>query len=299
LNIALFRFSIAKSSVKLSKNVITRINNMKSIQSNKENLVLGQKFENQAKNTERKEYPLNIQENNENKRNIIATNIKENNKNTNNNNENFFENVKNFFNTFFYYLPQDQGFKNSINSYTNISLFILSIILLLLFFKIMCIYLPKNDDLIKNSNINQTKIISPDNVSTKENKSNSISLKGRIKKIPNIINYNEMFINNNGIFEKKLEEKENMQANQTNLNIINKFFDNNSQFNAKSNDEESNKIKIEENKKRPLPRSRDDLLFFNELEENNQESNNNLIDYDLHFLKKEEKEEKEEKKGNC
>jgi len=49
-------------------------------------------------------------------------------------------------------------------------------------------------------------------------------------------------------------------------------------------------------KKRPLPRSRDDLLFFNELEENNQESNNNLIDYDLHFLKKEEKEEKEEKK---
>jgi len=247
------------------------------------------------KNTERKEYPLNIQENNENKRNIIATNIKENNKNTNNNNENFFENVKNFFNTFFYYLPQDQGFKNSINSYTNISLFILSIILLLLFFKIMCIYLPKNDDLIKNSNINQTKIISPDNVSTKENKSNSISLKGRIKKIPNIINYNEMFINNNGIFEK-LEEKENMQANQTNLNIINKFFDNNSQFNAKSNDEESNKIKIEENKKRPLPRSRDDLLFFNELEENNQESNNNLIDYDLHFLKKEEKEEKEEKK---
>jgi len=210
--------------------------------------------------------------------------------------------VKNYilflFDSFFYYLPQDRTIENTFNSYPIIKIasLTLSIILIILFIKIIYNSITK-DDQSPNSNISQPKkILNPDKITRNDNdnKKNLISLKGRVKKIPDNVNYNEMFSSANLDNSQNLDEKSILHPNQNNLNIINKFFDNNQQCNEQQSKEiESNKKSTEKNIKCPLPRNRNDLLFFNELDEKVQEKESN-IDYDLNFLKKEEPEGKTE-----
>jgi len=147
----------------------------------------------------------------------INNNIeKEKNKNkANDKDDNMITKVKNYilflFESFFYYLPQYRTIENTFNSYPiiNIASLTLSIILIILFIKLIYNSITK-DDQNPNSNISRTKILNPENIisSNNDKKKNSISLKGRVKKIPDIANYNEMFAsailgNSQNLDEKK------------------------------------------------------------------------------------------------
>ena len=89
---------------------------------------------------------------------------------------------------------------------------------------------------------------------------NTISLKGRIKKVSKNINYNELFTSIEDI--KPIDKKENLASNDNVLDLYTNLGFTENRNNNKLSDE--NRKPSANN---PLPRSKDDLLFFDECHE--------------------------------
>ena len=101
---------------------------------------------------------------------------------------------------------------------------------------------------------------------------NTISLKGRIKKVSKNINYNELFTSIEDI--KPIDKKENLASNDNVLDLYTNLGFTENRNNNKLSDE--NRKPSANN---PLPRSKDDLLFFDECHEKQE------IDDNFEFLK--------------
>jgi len=133
---------------------------------------------------------------------------------------------------------------------------------------------PQKDNVIKtDSNYNRTK---------------KLSLKGRVKKIPSTINYNELFLDTNK-YDEKISNigKDNNNSHNNNLDDFLSLVQKKEEYN-KMFEDHNKQTNI--NKRVPqstLPKSKQDLLFFDEPDNKfNFESNNHEIDYNLEFLKK-------------
>jgi hypothetical protein len=108
-------------------------------------------------------------------------------------------------------------------------------------------------------------------------------LKGRVKKIPSNVNYNELFLDTHKFDEKTLHKEVPNNNLDDFLNIVNKKEEIN-----KFTNQTDNKItttKKEQMRKESLPRTKEDLLFFDEQEIKYNTNNNNEIDFNLDFLK--------------
>lgn len=117
-----------------------------------------------------------------------------------------------------------------------------------------------------------------------EKSKGGISFKGRVKKVPRNINYSELFVNNE-ITSEKIEKQERKET----ANIID-LFENLKPF---QNEEalSTNNEPLQTSGMKALPRNRNDLLFFDDIQEKEE------IDDNLEFLKEMKKENiKEEPK---
>jgi len=107
-----------------------------------------------------------------------------------------------------------------------------------------------------------------------ENKVNTISLKGRTRKVPKNINYGELFLN----FDQSEKNSLKMEDNTPN-NVIDFI----GKCDTKSNMNTSIIEPIIQNNKMALPKSKNDLLFSEDCVEEPKEVKN--IDTNLEFLK--------------
>lgn len=111
-------------------------------------------------------------------------------------------------------------------------------------------------------------------------------MKGRVKKVPIAVNYNELFVDTNK-YEDNLSNNKKAQNNLDDfLDIVKKNEEfNNLQDNKKNINEESNvDYPIKHNSS--LPKTKQDLLFFDEPElKFNLKNCTNEIDFNLEFLK--------------
>lgn len=108
-------------------------------------------------------------------------------------------------------------------------------------------------------------------------------MKGRVKKIPSNVNYNELFLDIHKFDEKTLIKEKTYNDLDNFLDIVKKK-------------EEINKLTCEsdikgtlpnkeQTKKEILPKTNGDLLFFDEQDIKFNTTNNNDIDFNLEFLK--------------
>jgi len=108
-------------------------------------------------------------------------------------------------------------------------------------------------------------------------------LKGRVKKIPSNINYNELFLDTHKFDEKTLH-KDRPNNNLDDFFDIVKKNEEINKFTTQTDHKVTSTVK-EQMKKESLPKTKEDLLFFDEHEIKYNVNNNNEIDFNLEFLK--------------